>query len=153
MHLSDKHQTQTQLSLGARLAEVAKTSVWVERLASDFAIPLNVQLAVNLCLEEVLTNVIRHGYGGGSDASIVVHFSTPGADSFVFIVEDEAPRFNPLEAAELPAIHPSDEIRVGGQGIRFLRRFADSLEYEATPTGNRLRMGFSAASASKPFLE
>jgi serine/threonine-protein kinase RsbW len=153
MYLSGPHQTQKQLSLEARLSEVAKAGVWVEGLASDFGIPLNAQLAVNLCLEEVLTNVILHGYGGGSDGSIVMHFSMPRAELFVFTVEDEAPHFNPLEAAELPGIHPNEEVRVGGQGIRFLRRFADSLEYQATPTGNLLRMEFSSASASKPFLE
>ncbi len=34
-------------------------------------------------------------------------------------------------------------MRVGGQGIRLLRHFADLLEYEPISTGNRLRIGFS----------
>jgi hypothetical protein len=32
---------------------------------------------------------------------------------------------------------------VGGQGIRLLRRFANALEYQTTPTGNRLCIGFT----------
>jgi anti-sigma regulatory factor (Ser/Thr protein kinase) len=59
-------------------------------------------------------------------------------------VEDEAPSFNPLIAPELPELKPQDDIRVGGQGIRLLRRFTDALEYEPVPGGNRLRMGFSS---------
>jgi hypothetical protein len=35
-------------------------------------------------------------------------------------------------------------MRVGDQGIRFLRELADVLEYEDMPAGNRLRIGFSA---------
>jgi hypothetical protein len=37
---------------------------------------------------------------------------------------------------------------VGGQGIHFLRHFADKLEYELTPTGNRLRIAISAANSA-----
>jgi hypothetical protein len=34
---------------------------------------------------------------------------------------------------------------VGGQGIRLVRQFADAVEYQPKASGNRLRMGFSAA--------
>jgi anti-sigma regulatory factor (Ser/Thr protein kinase) len=57
----------------------------------------------------------------------------------------EAPPFNPVISPELPAVSSLDEIRVGGHGIRLLRRFADALEYQTTPSGNRLSIGFSAA--------
>jgi anti-sigma regulatory factor (Ser/Thr protein kinase) len=70
----------------------------------------------------------------------------PRGGYFVLIVDDEAPRFNPLESPELPLVSPCEdgEVRIGGQGIRLLRQFADTLHYESTPTGNQLRMGFSA---------
>jgi hypothetical protein len=35
-------------------------------------------------------------------------------------------------------------MRVGGQGIRLLRQFADKLDYEQLPTGNPFKIGFSA---------
>jgi hypothetical protein len=35
-------------------------------------------------------------------------------------------------------------MRVGGQGIRFIREFADALEYEQLPVGNRFKMFFSS---------
>jgi hypothetical protein len=63
-------------------------------------------------------------------------------------MEDEAPPFNPLAGPELSALHPDEDFRIGGQGIRFLRRFANVLEYEATPAGNRLRMGFTGDQTS-----
>ena len=40
---------------------------------------------------------------------------------------------------------PGADTRVGGKGIQILRHFADELSYELTPTGNRLKIGFSAA--------
>jgi anti-sigma regulatory factor (Ser/Thr protein kinase) len=142
---SGTHTTEERLTLRSRLSEMSQVPVWIERLAPQHAIPADTQFAMNLCLEEVLSNVIRHGYGGQSDRYIVIQFLNPKDGYFVFLVEDEASHFNPLEAPELPAIGALDEERVGGLGIRLLRQFASALEYQATPTGNRLTMGFSVA--------
>jgi serine/threonine-protein kinase RsbW len=136
------------LNLRSRMSELAQIHVWIERLAARHAIPANVQFAINLCLEEVLSNIIRHGYAGQPENPIVVHFVSPRRDQFVFVVEDDAPPFNPVESPELPVPHSLDDIQVGGQGIRLLRRFADALEYQATSTGNRLRIGFFSAGSA-----
>jgi serine/threonine-protein kinase RsbW len=141
-------QTQDRLALRSRLSDMAQLPAWLEGLAARHGIPANVQFAIDLCLEEALSNVIRHGYAGVDDRSVIVRFMMPGQGYFKFVIEDEAPRFNPLEAPELPAMSESEESRIGGQGIRFLRHFADALEYEPTPTGNRLSIGFSAEKCS-----
>lgn len=136
-------QTQDRLSLRSQLSQMSQLPAWIEGLAARHGIPADVQFAIDLCLEEALSNVIRHGYAGMDDRSVNVHFSTPRDGFFQFIIEDEAPLFNPLDAPELPALTPDGDSRIGGQGIRFLRHFADSLEYEPTPTGNRLSIGFA----------
>jgi anti-sigma regulatory factor (Ser/Thr protein kinase) len=143
-----KDTTGEHLELRSRLSDLAQLFPWIERLASQHAIPANTQFAINLCLEEVLSNIIRHGYSGKPDHSIAVRFTKPRDDYFVFIVEDEAPPFNPVNSPELPAVSSLDEIRVGGQGIRLLRRFANALEYQSMPTGNRLSIGFTAAGSA-----
>jgi serine/threonine-protein kinase RsbW len=142
-----KDTTGEQLTLRSRMSELAQVSPWIERLATRHAIPASTQFAMNLCLEEVLSNIVRHGYSGKPDHSIAVHFASPRDDYFVFVIEDQAPPFNPMDAPELPAVSSVDETPIGGQGIRLLRRFADALEYQATSTGNRLSIGFSAANS------
>jgi anti-sigma regulatory factor (Ser/Thr protein kinase) len=132
------------LNLKSRVSELAQIPPWIERLASRFSIPESTQFAMNLCLEEALSNVISHGYSGQPDHSIAVHFGSPGEDYFVFVVEDQAPPFNPVDSPELPSLKERENNEIGGQGIRLLRQFADSLEYQATPTGNRLSIGFSS---------
>ena len=140
-----KDVAEERLTLQSRMSELSQLSAWIEHLASRHLLPGTTQFAMNLCLEETLSNIIRHGYPGKPDHRIVVHFTAPRNDYFVFEIEDEAPLFNPLDVPEQPALNSLDELRVGGQGIRLLRRFADRLEYQATPTGNRLRIGFSTA--------
>jgi anti-sigma regulatory factor (Ser/Thr protein kinase) len=139
-----KHTTGEILNLKSRVSELAQIPPWIERLASRFSIPESTQFAMNLCLEEALSNVIWHGYSGKPDHSIAVHFASPGKDYFVFVVEDQAPPFNPVDSPELPSLNERENNDTGGQGIRLLRQFADSLEYQATPTGNRLSIGFSS---------
>ena len=140
-----KDTTGERLELRSRISELARIFPWIERLASRHAIPANTQFAMNLCLEEALSNIIRHGYSGQPGHPISVRFGSPRKDYYVFAVEDEAPPFNPVEAPELPALNALDDIGVGGQGLRLLRRFADALEYQPTATGNRLSIGFAAA--------
>lgn len=144
-----KENSVEQLTLESRIAELAKVSNWTQSLASRHAIPENVHFGIDLCLEEVIANVISHGYGGSGDHTLAIMFERPMDGRFVFVVEDNAPPFNPLEAPELPPLDPDGEIRVGGQGIRLLRRFADTLDYEACQHGNRLRIGFFSSGAKQ----
>ena len=141
-------QVPDRIVLDSQLSELIRVSPWIEALAARHAIPENVVFAMNLCLEEVLSNIIRHGYVGQPDHSIGVRFTAPRDDYFVLVVEDQAPPFNPVAAPELPPISAREDASVGGQGLRLLRRFADALEYQATPTGNRLSIGFATAGST-----
>src|ERR1700691_1178820 len=138
--MNDRSDSRDRLTLRSRLSDMAQHPPWIEGWASRHGIPSNVQFGIELCLEEVVSNVIRHGYAGTEDRSVVVRFVTPRDSYFEFVVEDEAPQFNPLDAPDLKAIDPEDDTRIGGQGIRLLREFANAVEYEPTPTGNRLRI-------------
>lgn len=143
MVANSTEQTLDTLYLRSQLSEMVRLPPWIENLAARHDIPENIQFAIDLCLEEVVSNVIRHGYAGAPDRIVTVHFAMPRSHYFEFVVEDDAPHFNPLAAPGLEALGPEQSIRIGGQGIRLLRQFADSVEYESTASGNRLRMGFS----------
>jgi anti-sigma regulatory factor (Ser/Thr protein kinase) len=96
---------------------------------------------INLCLEEALSNVIRHGYEGDAHREIVVQFRSD-EDELVFTIEDTAPHFRP---AEMPMTQPKslEELTPGGLGIPLMRRFADRVEWEPLPIGNRLTLAFA----------
>jgi serine/threonine-protein kinase RsbW len=140
-------QIEERLTLHSRLSDIAQLPVWIESIASRYSVPSQTHYAMDLCLEEVLVNIIRHGYGREADFPIRVCFKIPRPGDYLFIVEDDAPRFNPLEVPELPAIDADEEMHLGGQGIRLLRRFANTLNYETTPTGNQLHIGFTSYSS------
>ena len=129
------------LDLRSELSELPRVHAWVESIAARYGVPMKVQFAMKLCLEEALSNTIRHGYSAQPDRPIRVEMRSPEDGQFVFTIDDEAKPFNPADAPDLPALR-LDSADIGGQGIRLLRKFADTLEYEATPVGNRLSIGF-----------
>ena len=61
------------------------------------------------------------------------------------VIEDSLQFCYGIAIEDTPLAGSLEDLSVGGQGIRLLRRFANSLEYRAVPSGNRLRIGFSAA--------
>jgi serine/threonine-protein kinase RsbW len=133
-----------QIVLGSTLAGMERLPAWIDGIATKLGLDERARFGVHLCLEEVVSNVVRHGYGDNGDGLVTVSCAEDGQGQIVFTVEDDAPAFNPLEGAELPAIGPEDTGLLGGQGIRLLRGFAETLEYEPKLGGNRLRIGFCA---------
>ena len=122
---------ESRLTLDSRLDDLALFWPWVEALAAEYAIPPATKFAIDLCLEESLSNIIRHGYGGGAGQPIFVDFANSG-DGWTFTIEDRSPHFNPLELEdEKPAPATFDELQAGGRGINLLKQFAGTLTTNA----------------------
>jgi anti-sigma regulatory factor (Ser/Thr protein kinase) len=136
------NNAEAQLTLRSQLADLALVWPWVDALAIENKIPDNTRFGIDLCLEEALSNVIRHGYRGEPDHSITVNFTVDEITGLTFTIEDQAPPFAPVEPPELQETRSLEEITPGGQGIRLMLRFARTLVYEQLPNGNRLTLGF-----------
>jgi len=136
-----------RLVLHSSLSDMDRLSAWVDAIASKSELAEQTKFAVHLCLEEVVSNSIRHGYGDRAGQFVTVSYAEPQSGRYVFTVEDEATPFDPLAPPALPAIGLGNTDQLGGQGIRLLRGFADTLEYEARPGGNRLHIGFTNAAS------
>ena len=145
MPAEDAAKPAPRLILKSQLDGMASLWPWVEALVAQYAIPANVAFDIHLCLEEAISNVIRHGYGGEPSHTVTVDCGSPEAHHVVFTIEDQAPPFDPVSASLIedePAPSPEDYLRPGGRGILLLRKFAGSLAYERLPGGNRLTIGF-----------
>ncbi|MGO9317677.1 MAG: ATP-binding protein [Terracidiphilus sp.] len=138
------HKAATRLTLKSQLAELSRVWPWVDALAAEFEIPGETHDAINLCLEEALSNIIRHGYRGQPDHAITIDFISLGT-SLTFTIEDQAPHFAPTEPVDLRAATSIEEYRPGGLGVQLMQRFAGTLQWEPLPQGNRLTIGFAVA--------
>lgn len=153
MHDTRTQRPQARLTLHSRLSELAKVWPWVDGLAAEYGIREDTLFAVHLCLEEALSNVIRHGYRGEPDHVVELSFESGRTNDIAFIIEDSAPHFPPDEAER--ARRASSEIEntafvdilPGGHGLKLMRKFAGSLNWERLPGGNRLIIRFPAPAA------
>ena len=139
-----------RIVLRGGLSETTHLPEWVESVAARYGIDDELQFAIHLCLEEAVSNVIRHGYAQDNTEPVTIEFSRPREGQVVFTVEDFARPFNPLLEPEMPLVDAGGEPAIGGRGIRLLRAFAHTLEHERTATGNRLRIGFTDARTEVP---
>lgn len=140
MTISLSHDVRRRLQLTSSLAELTRVTPWVGELAAEYAISTDTRFAIELCLEEVLSNIVRHGYRGEAGQALSVEFWCT-EQSLIFVVEDSAPTFEPIRPGDA-AVEDLDTMTPGGQGIRLLYRFATAVLYERLVRGNRLTMEF-----------
>jgi anti-sigma regulatory factor (Ser/Thr protein kinase) len=103
-------------------------------LSADAAWPFEV------ALDEVLSNIVLHGLGGGrGEAAVEVRLRRSG-DAVEIEVVDEAGPFDPLAAPAAPLAGALEDRPVGGLGIALVRQVMDAVSYERREGRNRLSL-------------
>ena len=119
---------QITIELKNNLSEIKRLSQLINEDRELKYLPQPIRFALNLSLEEILTNVISYGYHDNEAHKIYVRIHVNEREVSVE-VEDDGKPFNPLEA-ESPNINKSVEDRpIGGLGIHLVRTFMDNLKY------------------------
>lgn len=96
-------------------------------------------LDVVIAVGEVLQNIIRHGFSGGShDGGVVMTVAIEEADRLVVTIEDTAP-------SSLPGEWSSNgrEAHQGGLGLGIVKRIASDVVFEPIAGGNRAILRFT----------
>ena len=86
------------------------------------------RFAIELILDELLTNTISYGFAGRDDGSIAVSFRLSTQHLRVRLVDDATP-FNPFDAPPPDLLSDIDDRPIGGLGIHFVRQFSDRYSY------------------------
>lgn len=99
--------------------------------------------AVVLAVDEGLTNIIRHAYGGKTDKPIEVRFRRIQAagdgdhrDALEIVLEDRGAAVNRAKLCS----RALDEVRPGGLGLHFIRESMDRVEFCRKKGRNQLRL-------------
>jgi anti-sigma regulatory factor (Ser/Thr protein kinase) len=83
--------------------------------------------AVDLAVEEVFTNFVKHGDGG--DREIDVELDREKDRLTIRLVDPDSSRFDITAAAKVDTDLPLEERPVGGLGIHLTRKLMDEIEY------------------------
>ena len=120
-----------------RLAEFAHRFGQAQNLSEDDT--LNIQLV----LDEVVINVILHGYeeAGETDPhDIHVRLSLDEERLLTIHVEDDARAYDPRQAPAPDFDLPLEERRIGGLGVHIVKEIMDTMDYRREDGRNILTM-------------
>jgi serine/threonine-protein kinase RsbW len=93
----------------------------MERLTEEFGFAAAECRSVTRAVDEALTNIMRHAYGGKGDRPIEMvckYVSNRGGEGFEIVLTDEGSAVDPSKMRG----RPLDEIKPGGLGLHFIKR-------------------------------
>ena len=126
----------------ARREELHGLRAFVEAFCAQTAMGRDACLRLNLVLEELFTNTLRHGHRGDSDAPVWVSLSG-GQDRRVTVsYEDTARPFNPFPRKSPDTTQELHKLE--GRGVLLLRTLSVKREYAYLFGRNRIRVVLDA---------
>jgi anti-sigma regulatory factor (Ser/Thr protein kinase) len=116
---------------------------WIEQLGVRFALAPLLRNRIEVCLTELIANLISYGYGDGRVGTAALSFWRQ-PDRYVVCIEDDGWPFDPTTHELPPRPKSLEDASASGRGIPLVRQFADSLQYRRHGGRNQLMLGFLA---------
>jgi anti-sigma regulatory factor (Ser/Thr protein kinase) len=130
--------TQT-ITLTNDLAEIPRLADFVDAVCAPLEPTPKDTLALQLTLEEAVTNIINHGYRDGRLHSFTVALTVDGR-AVTAVVTDDAPAFDPLARPEVDTSLPIDQRPIGGLGVHLIKKLMHRASYERRNDRNILTL-------------
>jgi serine/threonine-protein kinase RsbW len=131
------HEGSITIRLPVDLKEIERLNRIVRLFGDLHEVPGRTLYAVNLALDEVVTNVVLHGFDDPAnqdvEARLVVKDGVISAE-----IEDSGRAFNPLDAPPPDLTANLDERALGGLGIHLVRSLMDKVDYRREGAKNVL---------------
>jgi anti-sigma regulatory factor (Ser/Thr protein kinase) len=122
------------------LDELTRLAEWLNTCGEQHSIPEQTVQHVDLCAAEAVTNIMTHGFAEVGAHEIAVRLGQEGKD-VVLEIEDDGVAFDPTEAEPVP-LATLESTRIGGWGMRIVRRFSDEVRYRRIDGRNCLTLVF-----------
>ena len=121
--------------------ELALIAEEVEAVADREDWAFDLVFKVNLVLEEIVINVIEHGFDEGDESRRCDIDLNSDADAITIVVSDRGKPFDPLtEAPEADVDSAMGARAVGGLGVHLVETMMDEASYQRTDGMNRLTL-------------
>jgi anti-sigma regulatory factor (Ser/Thr protein kinase) len=126
-----------QLTIASRLDELSRAHGAVTEYLEQEGVPAAAAYAVDLVLEEIVTNIVKYAFPGGDRGRIEVRIET-SETQVVATFEDGGIPFDPTSHRQRPPGGGLADRPVGGVGLTLVHEMVDELAYERDGQKNRL---------------
>lgn len=130
---------EAELSVEGSRAGLGRATEAFEAFSASHGVPDPVRRSIQVVLDELLSNTIRCGTGGGRELTIRLIFRLDADALRVEIVDDGTP-FNPLERGGPDTTLPLEKRPVGGLGVMLVKNLVDEIAWEGDGGRNRVRI-------------
>jgi anti-sigma regulatory factor (Ser/Thr protein kinase) len=120
----------------AERGELAALKSFLEQFCTAEGVPRETCLRLNVVLEELFVNTVKHGRRGDGAAPVWVSLATEEGRLRV-VYEDAAPPFNPYAWL---AAGSRDKLKPGGLGVLLTRELSATRDYAYLFGRNRIRL-------------
>ncbi len=145
-------QREERLQVPAHADYLGDLRDFIVRIGREHGYPVKLINAFKLTIDEAASNIIRHGYLGGDEGTIIVR-AVIKRKSLTVCVIDQGIYFNPQSVQNPDLDRYIDDGKRGGLGIFIMRKLMDEMHYKKTKEGNELQMTkFCQANRKKGIL-
>jgi anti-sigma regulatory factor (Ser/Thr protein kinase) len=131
--------TETEFVLHGRVGELQRLAAETAQFCREHSLGDDVEFDLNLVLEELFTNSVKHGGCAGMENAAQVRLQL--LENGVYVeYSDRGRPFDPLTAPEPRLDAPLEERCVGGLGVHLARQIMRDLEYRRAGDWNRITM-------------
>ena len=131
------------LEIQADPQEFRRASSWLRESGAALAVPEEQLDRLELCLNEVLANLVEHGGEATAQHPIQLQLEavqpTDGCGAQL-VVSDRGEPFDSGQASVKPIPGSLDEASPGGLGLRLVKAFSDAMAYRCLEGRNELRI-------------
>ena len=136
-YLGNSHEN--RITIDNDVKQISRLEGFVNGIASRHGLSATDASAINLALEEAVTNVVLYAYPKGQRGRIDLD-STFVDGHLEFALSDSGVEFDPTKAPDINVDASVEERPIGGLGIHLVRTIMDSVRYERKGGKNILRM-------------
>lgn len=121
------------------LKELTRLSEFIELFGEQAELPVKVIFELNLCLDELITNVVSYGYVDEEAHSIEITINRE-SDTVSLEIIDDGISFNPLTKDPPDTTLPLEERQLGGLGIHLVKSVMSDYTYMRDGANNILKL-------------
>ena len=138
-----------EISLANDLREIAAAAAKIDAFCEAHTLASQIAYAVNLAIDEILTNTISYGYDDDETHRIELILRLEG-EALVVVIVDDSRAFDP-SLAQQPDIGASVEDRdLGGLGLFLVQQMMDGVAYQRVDDCNVVTLTKSTAVDDAP---
>jgi anti-sigma regulatory factor (Ser/Thr protein kinase) len=134
-----------RLRVGLTTSALAAQQALLAAFLEEHGLPRPLIGRAELVFEEVVMNVLHHGFAPGDTAArdaaeVVVDARAAPPDACTLVFEDPGLPFDPTAAALPEPARRLEEAQIGGLGVPLIRKLASALAYQRLEPEGRNRL-------------